>query len=107
MKLVCLLLLIFFYNVVMQFVQVTLFVMVSEALKLDIFGFQVSGVGKLYPKPDTRHPKPTIGITVKARKYRSYPFAGPKWITTFYNFGFYSHPPQHLSHLSMIPDMVK
>ena len=37
----------------MQYTQVALFVMVSEAMTFNIFGFQVSGVGKFYPKPDT------------------------------------------------------
>jgi hypothetical protein len=59
-------------NVVMRFNQVTLQTTVSFAMFFTTFGFQVSGVGKFLPKPDTRHPKPTFCMTAKANNSRQY-----------------------------------
>ena len=56
----------------MHFTQVTLQTNVAFAMFVTVFGFQVSGVGKFLPKPDTRHPKPTSCITAKAKKNRQY-----------------------------------
>jgi len=54
----------------MQLTQITLKTNGAFAMFVTIFGFQVSGVGKFLPKPDTRHPKPTLFMTAKAQKSR-------------------------------------
>ena len=54
----------------MHFTPVALQTNIAFMTFFTTFGFQVSGVGKSLPKPDTRHPKQTVCMTALAKNSR-------------------------------------